>query len=173
MSTSDLARKLVDYLRPFLDLRCVGGRLYLGSMFYLDFGDLFISSTSKGERIQVGEMTLSVRDVAWWLRNGSELVASSESIDTRQFEALIAQLVGSRLLGVSDTLTGEQLEIHFENERVLVIDLLNTWDTDSDTVQVSLPDGRVIAVTETGVLDENSGFDGERARNWAASPRRH
>jgi hypothetical protein len=173
MSVSDIANKLINLIRPFLDLRCVGGRLYLGSMFYLDFGALFISSTSKGERIEIGEMTLSIRDVAWWLRRRGELTASAESIDADQFTVIAAQMVGTRVTDVSSAAEGSQLEVRLENDWLLVIDLTNLWDSDSDVIQVSLPDGRIIAVTEGGALDEEAGFDNERAHNWAASPRRH
>lgn len=173
MSVADIAKKLMDLMRPFLDLRCVGGRLYLGSMFYLDFGDLLISSTSKGERIEIGEMTLSIRDVAWWLRRKGELIASAESVDIDQFAAITGQLIGLCMTDVCTAAEGGRLEVRFANDWILTIDLANLWESDSDVVQISLPDGRVIAVTEAGALDENAGFDSERARNWVASPRRH
>ena len=173
MSTPRLALRLMDCLRPFLDLRCLGGRLYLGSMFYLDFGELFIATSSKGERIQIGEMTLSIRDTAWWLKNRAEIVASAEGVDSKTFEKIANQLTGLRLVDVIEAASGEQIEIKLENEWLLIVDIGNQWESDSDIVQISLPDGRVVAVTEKGVLDQSAGFDAERARNWATAPRHH
>lgn len=134
---------------------------------------MFFSSNSKGERIQVGAMTLSIRDVLWWLSHRGQIVASAETIDSRQFETIIAQLMGARILSISESQNDSNLLIDFENEWGLNVDLKNHLESDSDVIQVSLPDGRVLAVTEAGEIDENVRIDAERAQNWAKNFTRH
>lgn len=147
--------------------------MYLGSMLYLDFRGTYASTTRNSEPIQIGAMTLSIRNVAWWLSDGVQLIASAESIDLKQFEAIATRLVGVQLTDIGGRLEDDQLEIRFSNGWILIVDLTNQWDSDSDVAQVSLPDGRVIMLTENATLEEDAIFDDERALNWAKSPLRH
>src|SRR6185295_6214403 len=97
MSGQALAEVIATKLQPFLDLPCVGGKLYLGSMFYLDFGSTFSAKARSGQQIEIGEMTLSVRNVAWWFYHGDRLMMVAESADGDQFNEAVSDLRGSRI----------------------------------------------------------------------------
>lgn len=172
MSSERTAGAIATALMPFMELACVGGRLYLGSMFYLDFGSTFLASARSGERIEIGEMTLSVRDVAWWLYRGKTVVAAAESVSTDQFDNIVRALVGATIAGVKLTDEG-YLEIRLGEKYRLLVDLTNMWGTDSDVLELALPDGRIVAVDQCGEFLGNAGSDGERAKHWMTSPNRH
>jgi hypothetical protein len=173
VTAQDLTSKLTEFIRPFMELRCVGGKLYLGSMFYLDFGGYFSSRSSKGDSIQVGEMTLSVRDVYWRIERSGQIAADAESIDAGQFAVVVEQLQGRRVVSFSASNDRNNVIVDFGDSWALTIDLLNSWETDSDILQISLPDGRRAAITEKSAFDTALGLDQERSANWAQSLRRN
>jgi hypothetical protein len=167
-----LVEVIAAKLQPFLDLPCVGGKLYLGSMFYLDFGGTFSAKARSGKQIEIGEMTLSVRNVAWWFYHGDRLMMVAESVDSDQFNELVSQLDGSRITGFSYESPENQLQIRLGREFRLLVDLANRWATDGDVLEFALPDGRLVGIDWQEALVQ-SGFDRERAENWTHSMRRH
>lgn len=172
MSSVSIAKGICDLLEPFRDLPCVGGKLYLGSMFYLDFGDSFIVSNRRGEHIQISEMSLSIRNVAWWLYRGNTLLATAEKVTTRRFTQILKALIGS-CMSVDKQEEEQRLKIQLGQKHALIVDLTNMWGTDSDVLEFAFPDGRLVAVDENGELALNAGRDQERAKRWSASIRRH
>lgn len=96
-------------------------------------------------------MTLSIRDVTWWLLHQGKVVASAEMIDRARFEAIESMLVGHKLL----------------------VDLTNLWESSADIFELALPDGRILAITSEGDLDAEAGFDTERSRRWNELAGRH
>ena len=172
MKSGLLAKEISETLAPFSHLTCVGGKLYLGSMFFLDFGAKFLASTRSGERIEIGEMTLSVRDVVWWLYHGGALVASAEGISVERFDRHMESFLGCTIAMAEQT-NDEQLRIKLGINNTLVVDLTNLWDTDSNVIELALPDGRIASVDEKGRFAMDAVKDEKRARHWITSPHRH
>jgi hypothetical protein len=138
--------------------------MYLGSMFYLDFGKTFRSVTPKGKPIQVGQMTLSVREVEWCFYRFDRIACCAETVLPEEFDRIVSVLTGTTLSAVRYIPGDERADFCFSNEWVLGVDLTNRWGTDSDFVEVSLPNGRALYLTEKVSLKQ--GFDAVRAKNW-------
>jgi hypothetical protein len=172
MSRQAMIQSIATALRTFDGLKCSGGKLYLGSMFYLDFGRSIATVTRNDARIVIGELTLSVRDTAWWLFRSGSLVAA-ETVTSEVFGQIVEDLVGVTI-GESKYLTqDDRLEFYLARDWRLVIDLSNMWGADGDVLELALPDGRIIAISKDGDLVVNAGFDAVRAKDWAQSPHHH
>jgi hypothetical protein len=167
MSAQELIDEIVAVAKPFLDLKCAGGKLYLGSMFYLDFGNTFDSISRRGRAIKIGEMTLSVRDVAWSLFDADTPVTDAESVDADMFDKVVCLLRGKRILGLRYRPDFEQLEIAFSAGVYFLVDLTNKWQSDSDVIELAFPDGRRIAISNNGKLIVDTHLDPDRVANWS------
>lgn len=173
MSDQTLVDRLTAELQPFMDLRCVGGKLYLGSMFYLDFGGTFSGQSRTGKPIEIGEMTLSIRDVAWWLYRGDDVALAAESVSGEQFEQTISGLLGTCITGFQHQTAEGRLQVRLGQQWRVVVDLTNQWQTDNDILEIAIPDGRLFTIDRRGELLAAPGWDAERARNWSRSSRRN
>ena len=173
MLTPDFAREINESIEPFSELECVGGELYLGSMFYIDFGGTFDSTASNGRPIKVGEMTLGVRDVNWSLFEGADVRVTAASARVEVFDCAISMLKGQTVSCVAYGKNRSTLEVRFSAGWCLSIDLENESNIDGDLFELSLPDGRVMTVESDGKVVSGVNFDEERARHWKRSARRN
>jgi hypothetical protein len=172
MMSSDHLARLNAELQPFLHLPCVGGKQYLGSMFFLDFGGRFNATARGGRPIEIGVMTLSIRNVAWWIHQKSGVDLSAEQASPEQFDSVARSLEGTTIAGL--TISAERrLRIEFRNAWLLAVDLSNQWSTDTDILEIAAPDGRLIAIRSNGDVLFDAGFDAERSSNWKRSRLRH
>ncbi len=93
--------KISKSLIPFLGLNCFGGKIYLGTMFYLDFGKYIQEYTTKGAAIDVGEMTLSVRDTEWRIKMNGNTVLSLREADRVDFSEVVKVLIGQTIKAIN------------------------------------------------------------------------
>jgi hypothetical protein len=169
MSHKELVDSIAAIAQPFLHLECAGGKLYLGSMFYMDFGNIFDTTSRRGRKIKIGEMTLSVRDVVWSLFDSGVKITDAESVDTDVFDRAICRFMGKRIIGLLHRPDLGQLEISFGAELYFLVDLTNKWKSDGDVVELALPDGRRVAISNSGKLVVDTELDRDRAENWSQS----
>jgi hypothetical protein len=173
VSRQKLIGSIATALHIFNRLKCSGGRLYLGSMFYLDFGDTIATVARGDETIFIGELTLSIRDTAWWFFRSDSLIAAAETVTSKLFDQFITELIGVTIDEPKYLAQDDRLEFRFGHDWRLIIDLSNMWRTDEDVLELALPDGRIMAISKDGDLIENAGFDVAREKNWTQSPHRH
>ena len=89
------------------------------------------------------------------------------------FELVIRGLIGLRLQEMHYQRETERLELRFDAAWRFDVDLTNMWNTDGDLLELSLPDGRIIAVDSTGEIATDAGMDEHRAQRWNARLDRH
>lgn len=147
--------KISKSLIPFLGLNCIGGKIYLGTMFYLDFGKYIQEYTTKGAAIDVGEMTLSVRDTEWWIKMNGNTVLSSREADRVDFSEVVKMLIGQTIKAIKK-LNDQMISITFSNSYEIIIDMSNPLGTDGDLFELSLPDGQAIIGSHIGTIEWSS-----------------
>jgi NAD(P)H-hydrate repair Nnr-like enzyme with NAD(P)H-hydrate epimerase domain len=115
-------------------------------MFYLDFGSLVTTSSSEGATSECGELSLNVGNVAWWAYRHRSLVAAAGTINQAAFAAMVDSLIGATIAGPMLTPSEDRLEFALGSDSVLAVDLKNLWKTDSEVVEIDLPNGTSICM---------------------------
>lgn len=134
----------------------------LGSMLVLDFGAHVTVRTRRGEAVEVGASSLSIRNV-YWVFHGSDGAEFESDTVTREHVSAIRKLLnGVVLSGV--TRGDEDIDLTFSDRSTLRIDLTNVHQVEAEeeiaTLRLSggmyidlMPDGRFVLNVEESVRE--------------------
>jgi|SRR3569833_93867 len=157
------AEILNNEVRPYRGLKCAGGKCYLGSMFYLDFGKRLNGYARSGAPIELAELTLSVRDVRWKIWRDQHVVIESKNVSSESFSQFVQGMLGASVLNVSPHKRG--VAVNFSNKIELAIDLseLPSDSHGGDILEFAMPTGRIFYFDCSGAVNMESYIDPDRA----------
>lgn len=137
---------ITEGLNRILNKKLFHSRLYLGSMFYADFGNKVLQPyrsrlTGKEKEIEFGEVVLSVRICFYqFCRNKKILITSDD--DLEEVQSLLNSLLGKCI--VKAKLTRKNLILTFEEGTQLLCDLTNKYDKELERDKEYLNDPMII-----------------------------
>ena len=169
MTTRLTVTQLNDLLVGFQPMRCWRFAKYLGSMLTLDFGDQLDVKTSDSTAVAEGVLMIGIRNVLWIAFDNGRVISNADDVDNATFARdLERRPMGASLCAVESTANSPWIVFRFDNGFSLQVDTANTWKTESDLLELTLPDGRIIVLDEDGALEVLDEIEPIRAERWRA-----
>jgi hypothetical protein len=135
-----------EVLDSFKHKKCWQVKNYLGSMFFMDFGEEITFMTHDGSLGKAGASTLSVRDCYWELRVAGKTAITSDSISNEKEESLDSFLMNELMHDVQKSSDKENLILSFGQKTQICIDLTNKYCTEDAVVQIILKNGKIFDI---------------------------
>jgi hypothetical protein len=110
---------------------------YLGSMLYFDFGRRLKEMSRKVE-IEIGEYTISIRDVYWEFLFDSEYLFDSTDFNKTKIDEISTTLENTYLSDIC--LDDRHITLLFSERVEIRIDTKNKFRTDLDILEFKAPD---------------------------------
>ena len=162
--------QLNELLSSFQPIRCWRFGRYLGSMLTFDFGAQLVIKTHDLMAAAEGCLVIGVRNVLWAAEDGGRTITSAEDVDDAIFANDLAwRPIGAALNLIESTAGGLWISFRFDNGFALKVDATNTWKTESDIFEITLPDGRIVVLGHEGALELLDEIEPIRAEQWRAS----
>lgn len=117
--------------REFGQRACWKAGLVVGSMVVLDFGSRRTLIGRGGRAIALGETSLSVRNVSWFVEQNSRIVLTSDMISPDNFFSFESAFIGRALQRLE---WGLHCSLIFSDGVVLRCDRTNAYDNDGDEI---------------------------------------
>lgn len=161
--------QLNELLASFHPMRCWRFGRYLGSMLTLDFGDQIDVKTHDSTTVAEGSLMVGIRNVLWLAVDGERAITTAEEVDDVVFaNDLEPRPIGAALEMIESTADGRWIAFRFDNGFALKVDAGNTWKTESDIFEITLPDGRLVVLDNEGVMEVLDEIEPIRAGRWSA-----
>ncbi len=161
--------QLNELLTAFHSMRCWRFGRYLGSMLTLDFGDQLDIKTNDSTTVAEGSLMVSIRNVLWLALDGERAITTAEDVDDIVFaNDLERRPIGAALAMIKSTANGRWIAFRFDNGFALKVDAANTWQTESDIFEITLPDGRIVVLDSEGAIEILDEIEPIRAKRWRA-----
>ena len=146
---------------------CWSGRMYLGSMFVLDFGERLLMPRSRGSPVVCGASTLSVRNCYWEFFSDSQRIADANSASEEDFaSAILPRLLGASLEATSADSYRVQMDIALSNRCRFALDLTGRWKTEDLLAEFTLQDGRYVQLPIAGKFVLSDDMELFRRQQW-------
>ena len=130
---------------------CWAGSIYLGSMFVLDFGGRLVVQRKSRGPVEVGETSLSIRDVYWVLQAGGHELTNAEAVNAEVFSATVRPaFIGSSLARIDALPDAARIAFRFSNFLDLIVDTSDMWQSGDTLVEISLMNGRFLQLMSGG-----------------------
>lgn len=169
MTTLIAVAQLNELLAGFHPIRCWRFGRYLGSMLILDFGDQIDIKTHDSTTVAEGGLMIGIRSVLWVAIDGERTITTAEDVDHVVFaNDLERRPIGAALQMVESTADGRWIVFRFDNGFALKVDAVNTWKTESDIFEITVPDGRIVVLDEKGAIEVLDEIEPIRAERWRA-----
>lgn len=167
MTTTITVAQLSELIQKFPPAPCWQFRRYLGSMLCLDFGERVGFMTRDSTMVQAGSFMIGIRNVFWVAVENGSAITDSGQVDSEIFnEELRMRPVGALLECVAITADGLWMIFQFDNGFALRVDVTNTWLTEGELLEITLPDGRLVGLTVHGTLQILDEIEPVRAQRW-------
>jgi NAD(P)H-hydrate repair Nnr-like enzyme with NAD(P)H-hydrate epimerase domain len=101
------------------------------------------------------------------------LVAAAGTINQAAFAAMVDSLIGATIAGPILTPSEDRLEFGLGSDIVLAVDLKNLWRTDSEVVEIDLPNGTSICMGKRKYVIEGDVPAWPELQLASKSPHRH
>lgn len=169
MNTRIDVAKLNELIAGFHPMRCWRFGRYLGSMLTLDFGEQIELRTIDSATVAEGELMIGIRNVFWVAIDGERTVANADDVDDVVFVNDLQQRpIGAALQAIESTEDSRWIVFRFDNDFALKVDAINTWKTEADVFEITLPDGRIVVLDEEGAIEVLDETELTRAERWRA-----
>lgn len=169
MSTYLSVSELNQLSMAFQPLRCWRFGKYLGSMLTLDFGDTIEVATQDQTSIEEGSLKIGIRNVLWVAKDGGRTIVDAERVNDDLFAAELAlRPIGAALSTITSAGDDRWIAFSFSNGFVLSVDATNAWKTQSDLLEMTFPDGRIVVVDEDGAIELLDEVEPIRSGRWRA-----
>jgi len=131
--------------------KCWAGSFYLGSMFVLDFGGRLVLNRKSRGPVEVGESSISIRNVYWKLQAVGRELTTAEAVNADLFSATVRPaLMGSSLCRVEMLTDQSCIAFQFSNSVDLIVDTTNKWESDDMLAEITLQNGRFLQLMPGG-----------------------
>jgi hypothetical protein len=136
-------------------------------MLTFDFGDQIVVKTDKSTTVAEGSLMVGIRNVLWVAVDGERAIATAEDVDDIVFaNDLERRPIGAMLEVIESTADGRWIAFRFDNGFALKVDVANTWKTESDVFEITMPNGRIVVLDNEGVIEILDEIEPIRAERW-------
>lgn len=159
--------QLNELLVSFQPMKCWRFGRYLGSMLILDFGDQIEIKTHDSTIVVEGGLMIGIRNALWVVTSGERVITTAEDVNDLLFaNDLERRPIGASLQLVESSADGQWIVFRFDNGFALKVDAANTWGTESDIFEITLPDGRIVVLDAEGVIEVLDEIEPIRVERW-------